>query len=171
MDAKNSSVVSLVAQATQKYGRTREKLMPILQFICQEHHYLSLELMREVATQLDISAAEVHGMASFYSFLPTEERGKYTIKVCRTISCDMKNKNSIINTLRDFLKIGVGETTADKKFSLVETNCIGWCDKAPAMLINDEPYTSLTPVKVKEILESYVSDKPIKDLGLYQPQL
>ena len=68
----------------------------------------------------------------------------------------MKGKSDIIRTLEDILKIKVGETTADKKFSLFETNCIGWCHKAPAILINDMPYTELSKEKVTEIIKSYM---------------
>jgi len=68
----------------------------------------------------------------------------------------MKGKNDILQTLEDMLKIKVGETTPDKMFTLLETNCIGWCHKAPAMLINEIPYTELTPEKVVEILKSYM---------------
>jgi NADH:ubiquinone oxidoreductase subunit E len=112
--------------------------------------------MVEVAKELDISAAEVYGTASFYTFLDTQARGKYVIRICKTITCSMKGKSEIIQTLEDILKIKVGETTPDNLFSLMETNCIGWCHKAPAILINDLPYTELTPEKVSEIIKDYM---------------
>ena len=68
----------------------------------------------------------------------------------------MKGKNDILQTIEEILKVKLGETTPDKKFSLLETNCIGWCHKAPAMLINDTPYTELTPEKVTEVLREYI---------------
>ena len=68
----------------------------------------------------------------------------------------MKGKNEILHTIQDTLKIKVGETTSDKRFSLLEANCIGWCHKAPAMLINEIPYTELTPAKVTGILQEYM---------------
>jgi len=68
----------------------------------------------------------------------------------------MKGKAEIVETIEDMLKIKMGETTSDKMFSLLETNCIGWCHKAPAILINELPYTELTPEKVAEILKSYM---------------
>ncbi len=68
----------------------------------------------------------------------------------------MKGKEDIMQTLEDLLKIEVGDTTADKQFTLLETNCIGWCHKAPAMLINDMPYTELTEDKVIEIIKEYM---------------
>jgi NADH-quinone oxidoreductase subunit E len=147
---------NLVKDLTEKHGRQRASLMPILQGIVEKHNYLTDEAMVEVARELDISAAEVYGTASFYTFLDTMQRGKYVIRVCKTISCSMKGKNEIIHTLEDILKIKVGETTSDKQFTLLETNCIGWCHKAPAILINDMPYTELSEEKVIEIIKDYM---------------
>jgi NADH-quinone oxidoreductase subunit E len=149
-------VGNLVKELSDKHGRERMSLMPILQDIVQKHNYLTDEAMVEVARELDISAAEVYGTASFYTFLDTQVKGKYVVRVCKTITCSMKGKSDIIHTLEDMLKIKVGETTADKQFSLIETNCIGWCHKAPAILINEMPYTELTPEKVTEIIKNYM---------------
>jgi len=152
-------VGNLVKELTGKHGHTRESLMPILQGIVEKHNYLTDEAMVEVAKELDISAAEVYGTASFYTFLDTQVRGKYVIRVCKTITCSMKGKGEIIQTLEEMLKIRVGETTPDREFSLIETNCIGWCHKAPAILINEIPYTELTQEKVVEIIKSYMQKK------------
>ena len=146
-------VGNFVKKLSNKHGRERESLMPILQAIVQKHNYLTDEAMVEVARELDISAAEVYGTASFYTFLDTQVKGKYIIRVCKTITCSMKGKSDIIHILEDMLKIKVGETTSDKQFSLIETNCIGWCHKAPAILINEMPYTELTPEKVSAIIK------------------
>jgi len=150
---------NLVKELSDKHGRARESLMPILQGIVEKHNYLTDEAMVEVAKELDISAAEVYGTASFYTFLDTQVRGKYVIRVCKTITCSMKGKGEIIQTLEDMLKIKVGETTSDRQFSLIETNCIGWCHKAPAMLITEMPYTELTSEKVVEIIKGYMQKK------------
>jgi NADH-quinone oxidoreductase subunit E len=149
-------VGNLVKELSDKHGHTRENLIPILQDIVKKHNYLTDEAMVEVAKELDISAAEVYGTASFYTFLDTQVRGKYVIRICKTITCSMKGKSDIIHTLEDILKIKVGETTADLQFSILETNCIGWCHKAPAILINDMPYTELTPEKVSDIIKDYM---------------
>jgi len=149
-------VGNLVKELSDKHGRERSSLMPILQGIVERHNYLTDEAMVEVAKELDISAAEVYGTASFYTFLDTSVRGKYVIRVCKTITCSMKGKNDIVHTLEDMLKIKVGETTSDRQFSLIETNCIGWCHKAPAILINEMPYTELTSEKVVEIIKGYM---------------
>jgi NADH:ubiquinone oxidoreductase subunit E len=152
-------VEDLVKDLSLKYGTGRSSLMPILQGIVEKHNYLSDEVMVEVAKTLDISAAEVYGTASFYTFLDTQVRGKYVIRVCKTITCSMKGKGEIMQVIEDMLKIRPGETTPDRMFSLLETNCIGWCHKAPAILINEIPFTELTPEKVAEILKSYMKTK------------
>lgn len=148
-----------VKEKVVKHGKAREALLPILQDIVAEKNYLTDLDMVEVARQLDLSAAEVFGTATFYSFLDTKAKGKYVIRICKTISCSMKGKNNVLSTIEEILKIKLGETTADHKFSLVETNCIGWCHKAPAMLINDQPYTELDPKKVTEILREYIKNR------------
>lgn len=146
----------LVKELANKHGRYRESLLPILQDLVVHKRFLSKQDMVDVARELDISAADVFGTATFYSFLDTEPRGRYIIRVCKTISCAMQGKNDILTTIEEMLKLNLGETTPDRKFSLLETNCIGWCHKAPAMLINDTPYTELTPEKVTEILREYI---------------
>ncbi len=111
-------VGNLVRELSDKHGRARDSLLPILQGIVARHSYLTDEAMVEVAKELDISAAEVYGTASFYTFLDTSVRGKYVIRVCKTITCSMKGKGEIIQTIEDMLKIKTGETTSDKLFSL-----------------------------------------------------
>ena len=152
-------IKELVTGLADKHGRNRESLLPILQGIVSEERFISETAMTEVARELDMSAALVYGTATFYSFLDTEPRGKYVIRICKTITCDMKGKKQIVKTLEDLLKINVGDTTKDNKFTLLETNCLGWCHKGPAMLINDEAYTELTTEKVGEIIGDYMKNK------------
>ncbi|MFO7755149.1 MAG: NAD(P)H-dependent oxidoreductase subunit E [Bacteroidales bacterium] len=147
---------NLVKELVELHGRRRDSLMPILQGIVEKHNYLTDDAMVEVATELDLSAAEVYGTASFYSFLDTEPRGKYVIRVCKTITCSMKGKQEVIETIEDILKIKMGETTSNGMFTLLETNCMGWCHKAPAMLINDIPYIELTREKIVKIIKDYM---------------
>jgi NADH:ubiquinone oxidoreductase subunit E len=151
MDFQEKLVLDLVS----KYGTDRENLLPILQGVIDQERYLSEETILKIAKEMSIPAADVYGTASFYSFLDTEVRGKYVIRVCKTITCAMKGKNQIIMAIEEFLKCKVGETTPDKKFTILQTNCLGWCHKAPAMLVNDDIYTDLTPESVVDILREY----------------
>lgn len=149
----------LVKELVEKNGRCRNSLMPVLQGIVQTEHYLSEDAMLAVAKELDLSAADVYGTASFYTFLDTVPRGKNIVRVCKTITCHMKGKEDIINAISNQLKIKVGETTHDKKFTLLTANCLGWCHKGPVMLVNDEIYPELNPVKAVEIIQSYAKEQ------------
>lgn len=148
-------IQELVSKLTEKHGTERSALLPILQGIISKERHLSEEAMTEVAKALDISSADVFGTASFYSFLDTKPRGEYIIRVCKTIVCDMHGKEQIMETLENVLGVKEGETTPNGKFSLLTTNCLGWCANGPAMLINDQIYTDLDPEKVREIIKSY----------------
>lgn len=146
----------LVKDLVENHGKSRNSLMPVLQGVVKEERHLSEEALVTVAKQLDISAADVYGTASFYTFLDIESRGQNIIRVCKTITCHMKGKDDIIKALEDTLKIKAGETTHDGQFTLLTANCLGWCHKGPVMLINDDVYPELTPQKAIEIIEEYM---------------
>ena len=150
------SIQSLIKNLADQHGRKRESLLPIMRAVVEQENYLSDYSMVEIAREVDIPAADVYGTATFYSFIETKPAGKYIIRICKTIACAMKGKNQVLFAIQDMLKIKLGETTPDKRFSLLESNCLGWCHKAPAMLINNEVFTELTPEKVREILTSYM---------------
>jgi NADH:ubiquinone oxidoreductase subunit E len=111
--------------------------------------------MSEIAENMDISLSEVYGVATFYSFLSTKPQGTNVIRVCKGIPCSLKHSPMIIDSVAEHLGIRPGETTADGRFSFELTNCIGACDEAPAMLVNDKVYANLTPAKITDVLKSY----------------
>ncbi len=129
--------------------------MAVLQGVAQKERYLSEDAIIAVAKELNLSAADVYGTATFYTFLDTVPRGRNIVRVCKTITCYMKGKDGIILALENMLKIKVGETTHDRKFTLLTANCLGWCHKGPVMLVNDDVYPDLTPQKAIEVIEEY----------------
>ncbi len=145
-----------ITKLADRYGRRLESLLPILENVYEDYHIISEDVMMDIARELDVSAAKVYGTATFYSFLETGKCGKYVIRVCKTITCMMHGKNQIIKELEELLKVKLGETTPNGIFTLKETNCLGQCHKGPAMLINDVPYTELTPGKVRDIINEYL---------------
>ena len=117
--------------------------------------YIPEEVIRSLAESLDLPVNEVYGVTSFYSFLSTKPLGRNVIRVCKSLPCYLKNSEMIIEAVGKELEIMPGETTADRRFSFDLTNCIGQCDKAPAMLINGDVHGDLTPEKIKQILKNY----------------
>ncbi len=145
----------LIQELVEKHGRTRNALMPVLQGIVSREKFLSEQAMIAVARELDLSAADVYGTASFYTFLDTKPRGKNIVRVCKTISCHMQGKDAIIKAIEGHLLVKVGDTTHDNKFTLLTANCLGWCHKGPVMLVNDEVFPSVTPEMAIEIIEEF----------------
>ena len=147
-------VTSVIEQLVEKYGFQRDCLLPVLEQLQERYGYVSDFAQQEVARMLNLHPVEVYGVVTFYAFLSTEPKGKHIVRLCQTISCDLANKDAICRTLEKELNIKFGETSKDKRFTLEYINCMGMCDQGPAMLINEQVHTKLTPHKVVEILKS-----------------
>lgn len=154
LKTERENLMDDIRAIADKHGRQRAALMPILQEIQRNYHYISDFAMQAVADLLSIHPVEVHGVVSFYSFLKEKPQGRFVIRLCRTISCDMAGKDRIARQLENDLGIKFGETTPDGNFTLEWANCLGLCDQGPALLVNDKAYTHVKPENVHEILES-----------------
>ena len=116
---------------------------------------VSEQSMSDIAARLIIPLSEVYGVASFYSFLHRKPRGAHVIRICKSLPCYLKDAPIIIEGVKKAIGIEPGETTSDGRFSFALTNCIGACDQAPAMLVDDTVHGNLTPDKIGHILKSY----------------
>jgi len=155
MDAQ-SPLQCEIEQLVGLHGRDRTALMPVLQELNRSHSYLCEEAMVLVSKELSVPRSEVYGVATFYSFFSVEPRGRYVIRLCRTISCAIAGKyHPAVASLLGELSIAFGETTPDGLFTLEQTSCIGLCDQGPAMLVNDDVHVNLTEESVRAILKDY----------------
>jgi NADH:ubiquinone oxidoreductase subunit E/NAD-dependent dihydropyrimidine dehydrogenase PreA subunit/ferredoxin len=134
---------------------TRTKLLSLLEARHRTAGYLSEESMAGIAASLQLPLSEVYGVASFYAFLSGKPQGEHVIRVCKSLPCYLKDAPMIIESVNKLIGIKPGETTPDGRFSFALTNCIGACDQAPAMLIDDTVHGNLTPGKIADILKSY----------------
>ncbi len=139
--------------ATQ--SQESENLLAALKEAQTRFGYLPQEFMVELADSLGVPVNDVYGVASFYSFLATKPLGRNVIRICKSLPCYLKNCQTIIETVEKEIGIKPGETTPDGRFSFELTNCIGLCDRAPAMLVNNDAHVDLTPQKISRILQKY----------------
>ncbi len=151
LSARASEIKAIV----DKHDKDRGKLMLIFHDMVDKFQHLQYDDVRELSRLMEIQPTDLYSVASFYSFLPLEEKGKNVVRLCQTISCDMQGKAEVAEALKSKLDIAFGETSKDLKWTLEYTNCMGFCDEGPAMLINEKPYTQLTPEKIKEIISQY----------------
>jgi len=117
--------------------------------------YVSSEFMAELSESLGIPVNDVYAVASFYSFLPTKPQGRNVIRICKSLPCHLKDGQVIIEAVEKEIGIKPGNTTEDGRFSFELTNCIGLCDGASAMLINNDVHTKLAPKKITGIIAKY----------------
>lgn len=141
-----------------RYPTKRAVLLPALHLVQHEHGHIPMAALAEVAEFLELSPAEVLDTATFYEEYWLKPKGQYLIQVCRSLACEICGSRSITSHLLKKLKIGVGETTPDGRFTLIELECLGACGGAPAMLVNDVLYENLTPEAADRILSELPAD-------------
>jgi len=144
-----------IREETPAQGKRREDLLTLLEEAQNRFGCLSEELVAELAKSVDMSISDVYGVATFYSFLSIKPQGRNIIRICKSLPCYLKHCRIIIENVEKEIGIKPGETTSDGRFSLQLTNCIGACDEAPAMLINNDVHVDLTPRKISQILKAY----------------
>ena len=125
--------------------------------IVQKHRgWISNESVEEIADHLGISSAEVDSVATFYNLIFRKPVGKYVILLCDSVSCYVMGYQKIYKALHEKLGIRYGETTSDKRFTLLPNACLGCCDRAPALMIGEDLYRDITIEQLDSILAKYV---------------
>ena len=138
------------------YGAGKGVLIPLLQDVQELEGYLSRETMQYIADRTGIGAADIYGVATFYTMFRLKPQGKHIIRVCKGTACHVSGANTIMNALKNELQLaGNDDTTADNKFTLFEVACLGCCSLAPVIMIDKTTYGKLNPDKIAEIIARY----------------
>ena len=137
------------------YEQKRAVCVEALKIVQLHRGWVSDEALIAVAEFLEMTPAELEAVATFYNLIFRKPVGKHIILVCDSVSCWIMGYERILQHLQERLGVVLGETTADGVFTLLPIVCLGACDQAPAMMIDDELYGNLNPTKIDEILASY----------------
>jgi len=124
---------------------TRSAVLPALYLAQYQQGYITANAIRHVAELLKITRADVEDVVSFYTMFYTKPMGKFVLQVCRTLSCALNGAERVTEELRDKLGIKPGETDASGTFTLIEVECLGACDRAPVVMVNDAWHECLRP--------------------------
>jgi NADH-quinone oxidoreductase E subunit len=143
-----------IQELISRYPHKRSALIPSLHLVQKELGYISGDAMADIAQIFGLTPNEVHEVASFYTMFHRKPVGKYVLQVCTNISCQLCNAEGIMAHLEQRLGIKPGETTGDKRFTLLEVECLGSCGTSPVVQINDDYHEDLTPEKLDAILDS-----------------
>lgn len=136
------------------YPDARAASVSVLRWLQHGRGWISDESLQDGADYLGLPAAELEGLATFYNLLFRKPVGRHVIKVCDSVSCWMCGYDRVRDRLQDRLGIGYGETTADGEFTLLPVVCLGDCDHAPVMMVDDDLHGNLTPESVDGLLEA-----------------
>ncbi|NDD66028.1 MAG: NADH-quinone oxidoreductase subunit NuoE [Acidobacteria bacterium] len=134
------------------YPVKRSAVLPALYIAQEEHGYVTDEDVRYIAERLDMRVNEVEEVVTFYTMYSRQPIGKYKLQVCRTLSCMLLGAEQITEHIEHKLGIGVGETTADGRFTLQEVECLGYCDLAPCLQVNFDYHEKVTTAGVDDII-------------------
>ncbi len=146
-----SRVDEIIARFKGKEGG----LIPVLEECQGLVGYLPVELQEYIGKGLNVPGSTVYGVVTFYSFFSMIPKGRHTIKVCMGTACYVRGTKNIVKKLKDDIRIGIGETTEDRRFSLQAVRCLGACGLAPAVVVDEDTFGGVKPNMVGDILAKY----------------
>ncbi len=147
-------VVSDINEILNRYEKSSESLIAVLQEIQEKYHYLPEESLKYVSEQLKVPLTQVFAVATFYNAFSLRPKGKYVIQVCMGTACHIKGAPVLLEELKSILNVEEQEVTKDGLFSVETVRCLGCCSLAPVISISGRVYGNLKPENIEGIIES-----------------
>jgi NADH:ubiquinone oxidoreductase subunit E len=153
--SNGKGILAAVQSAVARRGTHRDELIPILSDINRDLGFLPSQALQEVAQQLGIPKSSVFSVATFYGMLNTKKRGRHVVLFCESAPCHVVGGREVWNRLRSELKLESGQTSPDKKWSLVTVSCLGVCGVGPVIVVDEDIHGNVTTDMIPEILARY----------------
>jgi len=147
--------VAKLKEICKSFNNEPGELINVLHKSQESFGYLPAEIQEIVARELKISVAKVYGVVTFYSFFTMLPKGQHPISICTGTACYVRGAEKVLDEFKRVLKISVGETTPDGKFSISCLRCVGACGLAPVVTVGDKVYGRVSPDGVRDILKEY----------------
>ena len=155
---------SYILQLQKKYPEKRSALIPALHIAQAEAGYLPRDVQNEIAELFGIDPNEVNAVVTFYDMFFEEPVGKHVIHVCKNVSCMLRGADGVLEKICHRLEIKPGETTSDKQFTVIASECLGACDKAPMLLADDQVIGPVLEHDIENIIQN-----TLKKPGTHSP--
>ncbi len=149
------SKINKIKEICASFGNKPGEAINVLHKVQGEFGYLPAEVQEVIAKELNVSVAQIYGIVTFYSFFTMLPKGEFPISVCTGTACYVRGAEKVLDEFKRELKIAVGQTTDDGKFSINCLRCVGACGLAPVVLVGEKVYGRVTPDGVREILKEY----------------
>ena len=147
--------INLIREICKKHGNNDSELINVLHEVQDKLGYLPAEVQELIAKELETSTAKVYGVVTFYSFFSMSPKGENPVSICMGTACFVRGAEQVVDEFKRQLKIEVGETTDDGKFSISCLRCVGACGLAPVVMVGDKVYGRVAPNEVKKIIAEY----------------
>jgi NADH-quinone oxidoreductase subunit E len=144
-----------IREEREKYEDPRAAVVGALRVVQEQHRWVSDDHVRDLARVLGLDPAEIDTVATFYNLIYRQPVGRHVILICDSVSCWIMGYNPLREWLERQLGVGMGQTTADDRFTLLPSACLGACDLAPVMMVDEDLHVQLTTEKIEEILGQY----------------
>ena len=154
------ALIDKAKEIIDMYPQKRSALGPLLYLAQEKDGYISNDSIVEISNLIGITEVQVKSVASFYSMYKEEQTGKYLLSVCKSISCEINDSRSVIDSVKNFTGLENYETDSEKVFTFEEVECIGACGGAPAVQVNYETVEGLTPEKSLKMCEWLKEERP-----------
>ena len=151
----SQTIQKAVDEAIENHGATKDELIPILMDVNRNIGYLPREALDKISFHLQLSKSQLFSVASFYHMLSTKPLGRHIVQFCESAPCHVAGGREVWQALVDELQLGEEQTSADGKWSLLTTSCLGICGVGPVMIIDDDVYGNVDPKSVPDILARY----------------
>jgi NADP-reducing hydrogenase subunit HndA len=149
------SAVQIIREVCNRFGNKEGELINVLHGVQEKLGYLPAEVQEVIAQELTMSVAKVYGVVTFYSFFTMIPKGIYPVSICMGTACYVRGAEQVLSEFKRQLKVEVGQTTPDGKFSLSCLRCVGACGLAPVVMVGEKVYGRVSPQQVKQIIAEY----------------
>jgi NADP-reducing hydrogenase subunit HndA len=144
-----------IKEICKSFDHKPGELINVLHRVQHTFGYLPAEIQEVVANELEVPIAKVYGVVTFYSFFTMVPKGKHPVSICTGTACYVRGAENVMEEFKRELKINVGETSPDGKFSISCLRCVGACGLAPVVMVGDKTYGRVSPEMVKDIIREY----------------
>lgn len=166
----SDAIKEKIASFFPRYETKRAALLPALHLVQEAHGHVDYSAMKEIADLLDINPSDVLDVVSFYTHFCTHSKGKKTVMICRSLSCELMGGKALLEAVKDHLGVVEHGSTLDGRYYLMTEECLAACDYAPCMMVNEKMHKRVTPEEAIAILRDPHNDQlPMPRSDLFDP--
>jgi NADP-reducing hydrogenase subunit HndA len=159
----SEGAVHTISEVCKKFDNKEGELINVLHGVQEKLGYLPAEVQEVIALELKMSVAKVYGVVTFYHFFTMIPKGEFPISICMGTACYVRGAEQVLSEFKRQLKVEVGQTTPDGRFSLSCLRCVGACGLAPVVMVGDKVFGRVSPQQVKQIIAEYQEGCPSQE--------